>query len=76
MCPRGSLRKRLPVAVYSGLGLIGATWFGCGGSSERTEELTEEARRTVFQKKVDVKNRSPVSSRSVRSSSKGLGGRP
>jgi hypothetical protein len=76
MRPGGSSRRGLPWLVCSGLGLMAAAWSGCGGSSERVAQLSEEARKSVFQKKVDVTDRSAASARAAKSTLKGRGGRP
>jgi hypothetical protein len=47
----------------SGLGLIAAQLAACGRSPE-VMNLPEAARKSVFQKKVDVEHRSAKSSRS------------
>jgi hypothetical protein len=57
MRSNGSAHSRLlpSFCLVSVLSLVSC--LGCGQSSERTAELSEEARWQVIQKKVDVKHR-------------------
>ena len=54
----GSARGRLLPDLCLVPALSVAFCLGCGQSSERTAELSGEARTQVIQKKVDVKHRS------------------
>jgi hypothetical protein len=53
----GSVHGRLLPALCLVPVLSAAFCLGCGQSSERTAELSGEARTQVIQKKVDVKHR-------------------
>ncbi len=57
-------RKRFRILVHAALTLIFTVWLGCGRSSDVVQgELPEAARKTLFQKKMDVQNRSTGKSR-------------
>ena len=56
--------KRLRRLLRSAIFLILAVSPGCGGSGDAVQgELPEAARKSLFQKKMDVQNRAPVKSR-------------
>jgi len=57
MRSNGLARGRLLPLFLSVPALIATFCLGCGQSSERTAELSGEARTQVIQKKVDVKHR-------------------
>ncbi len=69
--------KRLLIKLCSALCLIGAAIYGCGGSSDPIQ-IPEEARKSLFQKKVDVEHRSTkaVGTSPSTSKSPGAGKRP
>jgi len=63
MSTGGSRRKR-SWHVRHALVLSMIAWLGCGQAGDAIDgKLTEEARKSLFQKKVDVKNRPAASSR-------------
>ena len=64
MRPAHSRRYRLHVLVYATLAPIAAAWSGCGSSSITDAKLTDEARKSVFQKKADVQHRTASPRRS------------
>jgi hypothetical protein len=51
----GSRSRWLELALAFGLGVAAALATGCGSSSVIEGELSENARKTVLQKRVDVK---------------------
>jgi hypothetical protein len=69
MRPERSRPNRLRFLGFSALAPIAAAWYGCGSSGVTDAKLTDEARKSVFQKKVDVQNR-PASSRTTRTPAK------
>ncbi len=72
-----SRRKRFRLLVHAALTLIFTVWLGCGRSRDVVEgELPEAARKTLFQKKVDVQNRSARKSRAGNQRTKAPGQRP
>jgi hypothetical protein len=60
MRSNGSAHSRLLPSFCLVSVLSVAFCLGCGQSSERTAELSEEARWQVIQKKVDVKHRAAL----------------
>jgi hypothetical protein len=52
---------RLHSLVASTLLPLGTAWCGCGSSGVTEARLTDEARKAVFLKKVDVQHRSSPS---------------
>ena len=72
-----SRRKRSRLLVRAALTLIFTVWLGCGRSRDVVEgELPEAARKSLFQKKVDVQNRSAGKSRVGKQGTKAPGQRP
>jgi hypothetical protein len=72
-----SRRKRFRLLVHAALTLIFTVWLGCGRSRDVVEgELPEAARKSLFQKKVDVQNRSVGKSRVRNQGAKAPGQRP
>jgi hypothetical protein len=70
MRPPARMRERvLPLVCFA---LVSQTlgWSGCGNSSDKTVTLSEEARKSVIQKKMDLSNRSPSSSRPTKNTLK------
>jgi hypothetical protein len=53
---------RLPIALLPGLCLSAACLAGCGGAPE-VMELSEQAKKSIIQRKVDVKQREALSPR-------------
>jgi len=72
-----SRRKRFRLLLHAALTLIFTVWLGCDGSRDVVEgELPEAARKLLFQKKVDVRNRSAGKSRVGNQGTKAPGQRP
>ncbi len=71
MLSNGSAHGRLLPTFCLVSVLSVAFCLGCGQSSERTAELSGEARSQVIQKKVDVKHRAASRAR-VKASASGL----
>ncbi len=70
-------RQRFRLLVHAALTLICTVWLGCGRSGDVGEgELPEAARKTLFQKKMDVQNRSTGKSRVGNQGAKAPGQRP
>jgi hypothetical protein len=75
----GSGRRQSWHVRHAGLVLTMMAWlgWGCGQAGDAIDgKLTEEARKSLFQKKVDVKNRPAASSRSGSPGLKAQGKRP
>jgi hypothetical protein len=61
MLKRTSRSKLFVPAIVSGVLMAAGASSGCGRPPETIDrELSETARETVFQKRIDVKNRSPA----------------
>jgi hypothetical protein len=72
-----SRRKRFRLLVHAALTLIFTVWLGCDRSRDVIQrELPEAARKSLFQKKVDVQNRSVGKSRVRNQGAKAPGQRP
>ncbi len=72
-----SRRQRFRLLLHAALTLIYTVSLGCGQSRDAIEgELPESARQSLFQKKMDVQNRSPGKSRVGKPSTKAPGQRP
>jgi hypothetical protein len=57
MRPEAPRRFRLRWLIGSALAPLAAAWYGCGSSGVTDARLSDEARKAVFQKKVDVQDR-------------------
>ena len=69
--------KRFRLLVHAVLTLIFTGWLGCDRSRDVVEgELPEAARKSLFQKKADVRNRSAGKSRVGNQGTKAPGQRP
>ncbi len=72
-----SRRKRFRLLVHAALTLIFTVWLGCGRSGDVVEgELPAAARKTLFQKKMDVQNRPTGKSHGGNQGTKAPGQRP
>ena len=72
-----SRRKRFRLLVHAALTLIFTVWLSCDRSRDVIQgELSEAARKSLFQKKMDVKNRSVGKSRVRNQVAKAPGQRP
>ncbi len=72
-----SRRKRFRLLVHAALTLIFTVWLGCDRSRDVMQgELSEAARKSLFQKKVDVQDRSVGKSRVRNQGAKAPGQRP
>ena len=69
--------RRFRLLVHAAMTLVLTVWLGCSRSGDVVEgELPEAAKRTLFQKKVDVKDRSVGKSRVRKQAVKAPGQRP
>jgi hypothetical protein len=72
-----SIPKRFRLLVHAALTLVFTVWMGCGRSGDVVEgDLSEAARKTLLQKKMDVQNRSTGKSRVGNQGAKAPGPRP
>jgi hypothetical protein len=69
--------KRLRRLLRAALSFIFVVSPGCGRSGDAIQgELPEAARKSLFQKKMDVQNRAPVKSRVGKQGTKAPGQQP
>ena len=72
-----SRRKRFRLLLHAALALIFTVWLGCDRLRDVIQgELPEAARKSLFQKKVDVQDRSVGKSRVRNQVAKAPGQRP
>jgi hypothetical protein len=73
----GSGREQSWLVRHAGLVLTMMAALGCGQAGDAIDrKLTEEARKSLFQKKVDVKNRPAARSRAGSQGLKAQGKQP
>jgi hypothetical protein len=72
-----SNRKLLRLLPHAALILVFTVWMGCDRSGDAIQgELPDAARKSLFQKKMDVKDRSPGKSRVGKQGTKATGQQP